>query len=275
MYQLLWGNTGVVLPLFHFEICEAQGECPLLRVTVAKKDYEDQAVGTSAQLLKGTEVLFRGVLRAPFTATRDDFVLLVFDGGTAQRTAELQKVLQPYADRQIIDLLHPEDVRDQPFHDLNWTEAIPHICRKTGHVTMHDDTVPVPTHPVGDTFFQNSLRVDQQPSGYMGGVFRVRVEWMQRYDGVAALGPLIAGGLLRTLTPTALQKAWWRVSTTHLRRGYRLLKSALQPHSEGVETFKQGDRAVSVVQFQPTLTLNWHYRQKRVETARKEYSALS
>ncbi|UNM05772.1 MAG: hypothetical protein H6925_04525 [Holosporaceae bacterium] len=216
-------------------------------------------------------MIFAGTLRAPTGAVSGDFVLLVFDGGTAARRTALDTLLSAERDPAFMAVLYPERVRDDADRMLEWGDKLPHIDRCTGSVTLPSVRRVGARHHVGGDFFRDSLTCIHHDARW-GGVHCVaEAQWVQRFDGVTALGPMIQGGTLETLTPEALKRRWWGKETPLRRTGYEVLKSDLSVREtlpEGGVTKVDGrDVPVPMARMTPTLTVGWHYRQKRVEVA--------
>ncbi|HCI49094.1 MAG: hypothetical protein A2977_00485 [Alphaproteobacteria bacterium RIFCSPLOWO2_01_FULL_45_8] len=301
-FYFAWVNTPEIFDagrharmdesILHFEVDHQEGAVPLLRLTVALAIHTPQRQGQRGILWQQDEaghahLLFDGILVMTPAEKREDFLLLVLEAGRADKPSQLERLLSTKKQQEFEPLLVAEEDQEAVEEVLESLSAVPHWDRLTGDVILTELGQHRETVDLGPTFFAESLQMHQGGRPLAAVRFSLTAEWVQRYDGVVDLGPLIqqAGtrGYLSSLTPDDLQKRWWRKVYPLLRTGYEILESRLTvvvpPETGGLEVYPLKSAAFTVrgrVQtlarswLQPVLTLQWHYRQKRKETVHIE-----
>lgn len=99
----------------------------------------------------------------------------------------------------------------------------------------------------------------------------VKVEWLQKHEGVFDLAPSIHaacdGGQLTTLTPEHLKQAWPKEGPfLPLKRGQHNGYKVIESH------ITEGYKSSSQSWFQGSIWIHWQYAQKRLETVHFEIS---
>ena len=228
-------------------------------------------------------LLFDGILVANPAEQKEEFLVMVLEAGGPHKKDQLERALVVQKQQSFEPLLVAPEEENDPEEILEAGSLLPHWDRVTGQLTLvniHDKGEIV---EVGAQLFAESLTVQKRGRLLSKVRCALTAEWVQRYDGVLDLGPLIqrAGerGYLSTLTPHAVQQRWWKKDYPLQRTGYEILESNLTavtpPSTGGLNlyplksasfTVEGPPRTVPHVWFMPSLKMQWHYRQKRKET---------
>lgn len=277
--------------ILHFDIDHQEGAVPLLRLTVASALHKPQKTGQRGLLWQQegdqNHVLFDGTLVANPAEKKEDFLLLILEAGGRQKAQQLNDLLKAKKQKSFEPLLVAEKDLDAVDEGLEALSVLPHWDRVTGQLSCIDLGQVLETVELGSQFLADSLEIHERGRALAAVRFNVTAEWVQRYDGIVDLSPLIqeAGGrgYLSTLTPEDLQKRWWRKHYPLQRTGYEILESKLElvtpPSTGGLDvyplksaSFTANGRTHTLPRawLKPTLKLHWHYRQKRQETVRIE-----
>lgn len=272
--------------LLHFHIDHDQGAIPLLYLTVPAVSYTPKKNGQRGVLWqqegKETHLLFDGLLVGNPAEHKEDFLLLILEAGRSDKKERLEKALTIQKKKQFEPLLVAEEDQEAVEEILEAGSVLPHWDRITGEVNLVDIYDGGEKVDVGPDFFADSLELSEKGRHFSKIHCSVTSEWVQRYDGVADISPLIrqAGikGYLSTLTPQGLSQRWWKKDYPLHRTGYEILESTLvpltPPSTGGLNlyplkstTFTVGGvlRTVPRMWFMPTLKIQWHYQQKRKE----------
>lgn len=273
--------------MLHFHIDHEQGAVPLLFLTVPLASHKRRQKGQRGVLWQKegdtVHLLFDGILVGNPAEKKEDFLLLILEAGRKDKKAQMEKILAVQKQQCFEPLLVAPDEQDDSEEILEAGSVLPQWDRVTGQLMLVNIDDKGETVEVGGQFFADSLEMHQ--TGRLLSKIRcaVTAEWVQRYDGVLELGPLIqrAGerGYLSTLTPHAVQQRWWKKDYPLQRTGYEILESNLTavtpPSTGGLNlyplksasfTVEGAPRTVPHVWFVPSLKVQWHYRQKRKET---------
>ena len=277
--------------ILHFDIDHQEGAVPLLRLTVACALHKQQQAGHRGILWQKEgdqpHLLFDGTLVANPAEKKEDFLLLVLAAGGAKKESQLENLLNTKKQKRFDPLLVPPREQDAVDEVLEALCVMPHWDRVTGKVSLTEMGQELERVDMGTSFFGDSLEIRERGRPVSAVRFIVTAEWVQRYDGVADLSPLIipegGRGYLSTLTPEDLQKRWWRKDYPLQRTGYEILESRLTPVTPpstggiGVYPLKSAGFTVNGKPqtkarswMDPVLKLQWHYRQKRKETVHIE-----
>lgn len=264
---------------------------PLLRLTVPISHHKLRKTGHRGILWQEenaeTHLLFEGILVANPAEKKEDFVLLILEAGRADKVHQLERGMRIQKQKGFEPLLVAEEDQEAIEEILEACSVLPHWDRLTGNLTLAPLEQEREVVEVGPHFFRESLDVREVGRPLSAIRFSVTVEWVQRYDGVADVSPLIqqAGtrGYLSTLTAADLQRRWWKKEYPLNRTGYEILESRLTPlvppstGALGLYPLKSASftvegrpQTVRRTWLQPVLKVQWHYRQKRKETVHIE-----
>lgn len=280
-------HAGQEETLLHFDMDHQEGGIPLLRLTVPLRKHTCRKEGQRGVLWQkeseGVHILFDGVLVANQAEKKEDFLLLILEAGRASKEQQLRRVLQGKEEMFLDPLLVSENDRQNVEEILEAASLIPHWDRVTGDVILMGLGKERPVREVGTNFFVDTLSIKHHRPALSAVRFSLTAEWIQRYDGVTDLSPLIqqkgTRGYLSTFTPHDLKKRWWKKDYPLYRTGYEILESRLipvmPPSTGGLDVYplKSGSFIVEGHShtlprswFTPYLKVQWNYRQKRRET---------
>ena len=159
-------------------------------------------------------LLFDGILVANPAEQKEEFLVMVLEAGGPHKKDQLERALVVQKQQSFEPLLVAPEEENDPEEILEAGSLLPHWDRVTGQLTLvniHDKGEIV---EVGAQLFAESLTVQKRGRLLSKVRCALTAEWVQRYDVVLDLGPLIqrAGerGYLSTLTPHAVQQRWWK-----------------------------------------------------------------
>ncbi|MFN9001991.1 MAG: hypothetical protein ACK5VW_08050, partial [Holosporales bacterium] len=288
------------LPIFSLALLEREGGVPLLTVTTTAEAVEK--VGVNAAFVFGLKsenavsVQFLGRLATLPRLLEPGLVEVVFQAQSGSCMDALDEIVQrlqqrpewsPYYSKSETDGSSLFEVLESTPHHVYWPRHNLEVRLSgllSGSSSLSFTTTELPS-PV-------RLAMVGTPLGELE--VRLRAQWLQGYEGLFELGPLIAarfpGGMMHTLTPQHLLRSWWQTGQRLGRSGYWVEEASLTkftpPLTGGLNLYPQMTQPLRVAPedslndpqkpralqrlpktwLRPKLRLGWRLRQPRVET---------
>lgn len=166
---------------------------------------------------------------------------------------------------------------------LDARSILPHWDRCTGELTFSSILQGELSLMLGSQYFADNVTWQAAPPFLDRFIVEATVEWVQRWEGVSDLSPMIQrtgpNGLIGTLTPHGLIEKWWPRHHPLLNTGYTILESRARvtspPATGGLDLYPMESVGVRIKDttttlpcfwVEPRLVVGWQYRQKRQET---------
>ena len=311
-FYFCWAGEGVSfdeeihmredMPVFSFEIGAQESQIPWMRLRVGNPKqglnrFSKKNAFLSCRKSTGeTELLFKGALISVAQKIEGESVELFFTAQPQDMNEKLEILQQELKQTNLWDPLFvaPEN-KNNPSESLEARTQIFHWSRTTGELHLSDLFQGGKSLQVKGNFYKNSLDVRLSEMPLQGVRVRLKVSWIQRFQGVSDLTYLLRsrfpGGLVNTLTGEDLEAKWWRTGEKLGRSGYWIDHSELRevnpaytgtlniypamsakvwasPH-DPVFGKENTPRQIRLKRrwYHSKLLLGWSYKQKRTEYA--------
>jgi hypothetical protein len=263
-------HTRQDLKVFKVHMQHTEGNSPVAQLIIGQKHVEPGQRFFLAYEQDGTvHLMFAGrVQNAPRPVEGNLYQLdLVADSAMA----DVQVLKTPHKRFPHWDPLFLSASQQDKLQGL-----VPHYSRTDGTVRMVDPFQrPATMDNLNGHFYQDTLTVHQKHGPHATIHVEVTAEWVQRYHGLTDISHMLVRELpdhrIDTLTAEDFQKRWWRPQQMVKRTGYKVVQAQLTPvHQGSSAAFMVGDHEVTLPchGLEPTLVVEWNYRQKRREVIR-------
>jgi len=212
--------------------------------------------------------------------------------------AEIKLIAKPHYLKKALEALQRES-RKAPFWDPLWVNPDKHedfqdiqevrtaslYCdRKDSRLTWSDWFEGGMTLDLQDNFFEEGFEIKIIKQPLQACTIKVHVNWIQREQGVANLGPALRKAFshsrVSTYTKKSLEKKWPEPGRRLGKSGVWVIRSQLKPfypsapfmprfsHPLTIGDEKEAQKSYRLERFwfKPTLWVGWSYLQRRRET---------
>lgn len=264
-------HTRQDLKVFKVHIQHTEGKPPMAQLTIANPEHitPGQRFFLAYEHQDIVRLLFAGrVQHAPRPVEGNLYQLdLVADSAMA----DLKAVKAPHKRFPHWDPLFLSTSQQDKIQGM-----IPYYSRMDGTVRMVDPFQRSATmRNLHGHFYQDTLTVHQKNGPHATIHVEVTAEWVQRYHGLTDISHMLVREFpdhrIDTLTAEDFQKRWWRPQQVVKRTGYKVVQAQLTPVHQGPSAVFMVDGHEATLPchgLEPTLVVEWHYRQKRREVIR-------
>lgn len=227
------------MSVFSFEIGEQESQIPWMRLRVANPKQGLAHLSKKNAFLscrKNTgeiEVLFKGTLISVAQKIEGESVELFFTAQPHDMNEKLEILHQELKQTNLWDPLFvdPENKND-PSESLEARTQLFYWSRTTGELALSDLFQGKKTLELKENFYRDSLDVKLSEMPLHGVRVRLKVSWIQRFQGVSDLTYLLKSrfpeGIVNTLTGEDLEAKWWRTGEKLGKSGYWIDHSELR-----------------------------------------------
>ena len=268
-------HTRQDLKVFKVHMQHMEGNPPVAQLTIGQAPIEPENITPGQRFFLAYEqdgtvhLLFAGrVKNAPRPVEGN---LLQLDLVADSAMGDLKAVKTPHKRFPHWDPLFLSSGQQDKIQGL-----VPHYSRMDGTVRMVDPFQrPATMRNLHGHVYQDTLTVHQKNTPYSKIHVEVTAEWVQRYWGLTDISHMLVRELpdhrIDTLTADDFQRRWWRPQQAVKRTGYKVVQAQLTPVHQGSSVpFMVGGHEATLPchGLEPTLVVEWHYRQKRREMIR-------